>query len=41
MTDNIKKQSLEYGATILLVTAILNKIIGALFKIPLSADFCL
>ncbi len=43
MNNNLKEQkhSLEQGAFILLVTAILVKIIGALFKIPLSSDYCL
>lgn len=36
-----KKQTLEQGTLILLIAAILSKIIGALFKIPLSSDFCL
>ncbi len=43
MLNNLNKQkhSLEQGAIILLVTAVLTKLIGALFKIPLSSDFCL
>lgn len=36
-----KKQTLEQGALILVLSAILSKIIGALFKIPLSSEFCL
>ena len=36
-----KKQTLEQGTLILLIAAILSKIIGALFKIPLSSDYCL
>ena len=36
-----KRQSLHQGAYTLLVTAIITKIIGALFKIPLSSDYCL
>ena len=39
--SNYKKQTFEQGAFILLFTAILTKLIGALFKIPLSSDFCL
>ena len=43
MNNNLKEQkhTLEQGAVILLVTAILVKITGALFKIPLSSSFCL
>ncbi len=36
-----KKQNLEQGALILLLSTVLTKIIGALFKIPLSSNFCL
>ncbi len=36
-----KKQSLIEGSYILLFTAILTKIIGAVFKIPLSSNYCL
>ena len=39
--QEIKKQSFSKGATILLASTIMVKIIGALFKIPLSADYCL
>ena len=43
MDNKIKEQkhTLEQGAVILLITAILVKIIGALFKIPLSSSYCL
>ncbi len=37
----IKKQTLIEGSYILLLTAILTKIIGAVFKIPLSSNYCL
>ena len=36
-----KKQTLEQGAFILVFAAILSKIISALFKIPIAADYCL
>lgn len=36
-----QKHTLEQGAVILLITAVLVKIIGALFKIPLSSSYCL
>lgn len=36
-----QKHTLEQGAAILLITAVLVKLIGALFKIPLSSDYCL
>ena len=36
-----KKQSLIEGSYILLFTAIITKIIGAVFKIPLSSNYCL
>lgn len=38
---NTVNQSLQHGAYIMLFTAILTKLIGALFKIPISQDFCL
>lgn len=42
MTENgRKKQGLTYGAAVLLCSAVLVKIIGALFKIPLSSKYCL
>lgn len=34
-------QTFEQGATILFISGILVKIIGAFFKIPLSSDYCL
>ena len=36
-----KTQTLQEGAYILLITALITKIIGAVFKIPLSSDNCL
>ena len=36
-----KKQSFQYGAVILLFSALAVKLIGALFKIPLSGKDCL
>ena len=36
-----KKQSFQYGAVILLFSALAVKLIGALFKIPLSGKNCL
>ncbi len=36
-----KNQTLQHGAYIMLFTAILTKLIGALFKIPISQDYCL
>ena len=36
-----KPQNLTEGASVLLLSTIAVKLIGALFKIPLSADFCL
>ena len=41
MRKTDKKQTFEQSALILLLSAILSKLIGALFKIPLSSDFCL
>lgn len=42
MKSNFKEnQTLNQGAYIMLFTAILTKLIGALFKIPLSQDYCL
>ena len=42
MKSNFKEnQMLSHGAYIMLFTAILTKLIGALFKIPLSQDYCL
>lgn len=42
MADFAKKpQSFQHGAFILLISAVLVKIIGALFKIPLGSDICL
>ncbi|MEE1074068.1 MAG: oligosaccharide flippase family protein [Acutalibacteraceae bacterium] len=35
------KQNFEQGALILLLAALLSKLISALFKIPLSSNFCL
>ena len=37
----INEQSFAQGAAILLISTVLVKIIGALFKIPLSSDYCL
>lgn len=39
--DSFNNQSLQKGAYIMLFTAVLTKLIGALFKIPISQDFCL
>lgn len=36
-----KKQTLQYGAVVLLCSAVIVKLIGALFKIPLSSEICL
>lgn len=36
-----KKQNLEQGALILLLSTVIVKLIGAFFKIPLSSKFCL
>lgn len=36
-----KKQTFEQGAFILICAAVITKIIGALFKIPLASDYCL
>lgn len=36
-----KKQNLEQGAAILLLSTVVVKLIGALFKIPLSSEICL
>lgn len=41
MSKNIKKQSLQYGTVIMLASAVLVKLIGALFKIPLAGSACL
>jgi len=42
MKNNVtKQQSLQEGALILILTAVLTKLIGALFKIPLSSDIAL
>lgn len=41
MENKIKHQSLELGAIWLISSAILSKLIGAFFKIPLAADNCL
>ena len=39
---SVKKQAnLQNGAAILLVTAVVTKIIGAFFKIPLASSACL
>ncbi len=35
------KQTLQEGAYLLIATALITKIIGAFFKIPLSSDICL
>ena len=38
----MKKQSnIQNGAAILLLTAVITKVIGALFKIPLASAACL
>lgn len=39
--NSLNNQSLQKGAYIMLFTAVLSKLIGALFKIPISQDFCL
>lgn len=39
--NSLNNQSLQKGAYIMLFTAVLTKLIGALFKIPISQDFCL
>ena len=41
MADISKKQNLEQGAVILLLSTVIVKIIGAFFKIPISSDYCL
>lgn len=41
MNKETKRQSIYEGASILLISTVLAKIISALFKIPLSANFCL
>ncbi len=41
MENSIKRQSLELGAIWLIGSAVLTKLIGAFFKIPLASDSCL
>ena len=41
MLKSSKKQNLEQGAAILLLSTVIVKLIGALFKIPLSSEICL
>lgn len=41
MLKGSKKQNLEQGAAVLLLSTVLVKLIGALFKIPLSSRACL
>ena len=41
MENSIKRQSLELGAIWLIGSAVLAKLIGAFFKIPLASDSCL
>ena len=41
MDNKIKRQSFEAGAVWLIGAAIITKIIGAFFKIPLASDSCL
>ncbi len=41
MSNTQRGKTLEQGAAILIFSTILVKIISALFKIPLSADYCL
>ncbi len=41
MNNERKRQTLYEGATVLLFSTVLAKIISALFKIPLSSDYCL
>ena len=41
MRTERKQQSFQYGAAIMLVSAVLVKLIGALFKIPLASSICL
>lgn len=41
MSEQRKRQTLYEGATVLLFSTALAKIISALFKIPLSSDYCL
>lgn len=36
-----KRRSMQYGTAVLLISAVIVKIIGALFKIPLSSAHCL
>ena len=38
---NLTEQSFTQGAAVLLISTVLVKLIGAFFKIPLSADYCL
>ena len=38
--DNARRTQ-QYGTAVLLVSAVLVKLIGALFKIPLSSAHCL
>ncbi len=41
LKNNSNAQTIQKGASILLFSTVIAKIIGALFKIPLSSDFCL
>ena len=41
MKTERKQQSFQYGAAIMLISAVLVKLIGALFKIPLASNACL
>ena len=36
-----QRKGFHYGALVLLLSAVLVKLIGALFKIPISSDYCL
>ena len=36
-----KRRSMQYGTAVLLISAVIVKLIGALFKIPLSSAHCL
>lgn len=41
MNKKFKEQTFEQGAAVLFISAVLVKLIGAFFKIPLSWDICL
>ena len=40
-TAENKRRSMQYGTAVLLISAVIVKLIGALFKIPLSSAHCL